>query len=642
MRSRTGCQTCRQRKLKCDEEKPVCGQCRRGSRECRPSDGVVFRHQQNASMNRNRDDEAGDSSGRLGSFYAYKDTFNEDNVWVDVPKNVTFLNITDPFNMEATPEPDSLDTSRTRDMPGFEGREGENFPQIPFDDAPGLEALSAAATSNYGYIRPLSTTAHAPGSTIIAHPSSNNLNFILNPAVPEGVIGIAAKPIIEHEIAFLLRHFSETAGQWMDLYDQGCYFAQLVPVQALLNPLLKYSACAYAAKQLGRVQGRKAVVGGNVTDQAEMELFPNPETVDWEYLGAKYYDKAIQLLMEELSNSRAQEMSVTPIAEQPFTPQSAVHSPRITPNVPVHRRHNLPSPNTNKSDETLAAVAILCVYEFLDNANTAWSRHLSGTKSLFDMAENEGMMPVRSPTSASSISERVKPSRARKAAFWNFARQDFLAAFINEGQTRLNTEDLELWRAAGLHIDEHGFVMPSNTEDFHYPDRLIVMREDMIANALIWLLSKIINFIASGDSIDNIYPQNPASPNGIIGINQMVLLERWKELERELDIWYQGLPETFKPCAKLDPISDGSISAHSPKAIFWEICFQICGIALGRPEGSVRIQQVQPLFVAGQCLTDKKERNAVLILLRGIEADLGWATDYRVKQLLREWKWDEE
>jgi Fungal specific transcription factor domain len=215
----------------------------------------------------------------------------------------------------------------------------------------------------------------------------------------------------------------------MDLYDQGCYFARLVPVQALSNPLLRYSACAYAAKQLSRVQGRKAIVGGNVTDQAGMELFPNPETTNWVYLGAKYYDKAIQLLMEELSNSRAKEMSVTPIAEQPFTPQSATHSPRGTPNVAADHRHNIRrSPNTSKSDETLAAVAILCVYEFLDNANTAWSRHLSGTKSLFDMAENEGMMPVRSPTSPGAISERVKPSRARKAAFWNFARQDFLAA----------------------------------------------------------------------------------------------------------------------------------------------------------------------------------------------------------------------
>jgi hypothetical protein len=265
---------------------------------------------------------------------------------------------------------------------------------------------------------------------------------------------------------------------------------------------------------------------------------------------------------------------------------------------------------------------------------------------------------------------------------------------INEGQTRLNTEDLDLWRAAGLQIDEQGFVLPSNTEDFHYPDRRTVMREDMIANALIWLLSKIINFIASGDSIDHVFPQNPASSNGIIGINHMVLLERWKELETELDIWYRGLPETFKPCGLLPPVLDGSLPIDSPRTIFSEIwysipvcasamqlyymariillmnkphestarrstlgtrlhsyrsielevrhhSYQICGIALGRPEGSVRIQQVQPLFVAGQCLTETRERDAVLSFLRGIETDLGWATDYRVKQLLREWKWDE-
>jgi hypothetical protein len=57
----------------------------------------------------------------------------------------------------------------------------------------------------------------------------------------------------------------------MDLFDLGCYFGHLVPVHALSNPLLKYSACAYAAKQLGRVQGRKAVIGGIVGRQAEME-----------------------------------------------------------------------------------------------------------------------------------------------------------------------------------------------------------------------------------------------------------------------------------------------------------------------------------------------------------------------------------
>jgi len=219
------------------------------------------------------------------------------------------------------------------------------------------------------------------------------------------------------------------------------------------------------------------------------------------------------------------------------------------------------------------------------------------------------------------------------------------------------------------------------------------MREDMISNALVWLLSKIINYTASGDSIDHVFPQNLASPNGTLGINQMVLLQRWKELDKELDVWYHGLPDTFKPCARLPPLSDGSVPPDSPRAVFSEIWYsipmcastmqsyhmakiilllnkpqestsrrstishrlgsyrsteqevrshshEICGIALGRPEGSVRIHQVQPLFVAGSCLIEDHERRIILGLLRGVESDLGWATDYRVKDLLNDWGWD--
>jgi hypothetical protein len=215
----------------------------------------------------------------------------------------------------------------------------------------------------------------------------------------------------------------------MDLFDLGCYFANLIPVQSLSNPLLRFSACAYAAKQLGRVRGGKAIVGGLVSTQAEMELYPHPDSVDWAYIGAKYYDKAISLLMEELSNSGKQDLPMTPMAEEPaFSPQGSTQSPHGA-SFQVNKRRRLSRPvHSNNADETLAAAAILCVYEFLDNANTAWARHLSGTKSLFDLAENEGMMPVQSPTSPGEISQRIKPSRARKATFWNFARQDFLAA----------------------------------------------------------------------------------------------------------------------------------------------------------------------------------------------------------------------
>lgn len=657
--------------------------------------------------------EAEEGNGKLGGFYAYRNTFKEGNVWVEVPKTVTFHNITDPFNMEPTPEPEIPADTPPIVVPQIEERpESSLYYPLQFDQAPGLEALSAAATSNLQYRRPFSAPPQSHIDATASPHSSNNLNFILNPAGPDGCADVASppidpslvtshpslqnndpKPVEDFEVAFLLRHFAEVAGQWMDLFDLDCFFAHCVPVQAVSNPLLRYSACAYAAKQLGRVRGRKAVIGGIVSKQAEMELYPRPESVDWIYIGAKYYDRAISLLMDELLNSGIQDVPLTPMTtvDETFSSQASVSTPHSTPRTPGgNKRRRLSRPTANNADETIAAAAILCVYEFLDNANTAWVRHLSGTKSLFDMAEQETMMPVQSPTSPGAMSERIKPSRSRKATFWNFARQDFLAAFINEGSTRLNTDDKGLWRAAGLLLDDQGFVIPSNIPDSNFTERQLVMREDMISNALIYLTSKIINFLASGDSVDHVFPQNRESPSGFIGINQMLLLERWKELEKELDIWYKGLPDTFQPVARLPPITDGSVAADSPRAVFSEIWYsipmcastmqsyhmartillinrphestarrstlsnrlasyrsieaetrrhshEICGIALGRPEGSVRIHQVQPLFVAGQCVTDQRERRVILDLLRNIEADLGWATDYRVQQLMREW-----
>lgn len=63
---------------------------------------------------------------------------------------------------------------------------------------------------------------------------------------------------------------------------------------------------------------------------------------------------------------------------------------------------------------------------------------------------------------------------------------------------------------------------------------------------------------------------------------------------------------------------------------------------MARPDSSVRIHSLQPLFVSGQCLTDAKERRLIVRLLRDVESDLGWATGYRVKQLLKEWGWNDE
>lgn len=244
-----------------------------------------------------------------------------------------------------------------------------------------------------------------------------------------------------------------------------------------------------------------------------------------------------------------------------------------------------------------------------------------------------------------------------------------------------------LWTDAGLLLDDMGFVRPSNADGDD------VMKEDMISNALVWILSKIVNFIAVGDDI-HLGHNTPPVQSGPLGVSQQTLLERWHRLQAELDAWYNGLPDTFRPCARIEPARSPQHTTDDDDYPFPEIWYsmpmcsatmqhyhmarilllvnkphestarrstvtsrlqsyrsieseiryhshEICGISMARPDGSVRIHSLQPLFVSGQCLTDPRERRTIIRLLRGIEADLGWATEYRVQQLLKEWGWDE-
>jgi hypothetical protein len=94
--------------------------------------------------------------------------------------------------MEATPEPETEHQSDSTPtiVPQVEEGSAENYFSIPFDQASGLEALSEAATSNFQYLRPISVPVLSPGEINASPHSSNNLNFILNPAEAEGSTGM--------------------------------------------------------------------------------------------------------------------------------------------------------------------------------------------------------------------------------------------------------------------------------------------------------------------------------------------------------------------------------------------------------------------------------------------------------------------
>lgn len=509
----------------------------------------------------------------------------------------------------------------------------------------------------------------------------------------------------EHQTVYLLRHYAEVPGPWMDLFDLGQYFSQYVPVKAMANPLLKHAACAYASKQLSRVRGRKPLIGGICSRQAKMEQFAHSDKTDWEYIGAQHYDKAISLLMGELKENKSVTLNDT-IDNQSPTSQGLTYydparpgidrkrkagidnngSPRESIHGTYNRKRRKLSTGKVSSDEMAAATAILCNYEFLDGSGAAWSRHLDGTKSLLDIAEGR-MVPLLTPF----VMPRPNISKSRRATFWNFARQDMLSALINETtQTRLDTEDLPMWKDAGLLLDENGHIRPSNIMDSGYPEGPSVMKEDMISNGLVWLIGKIINYCVAADTAPTRVGGNPQPWEGI---NQHTLMEKWRDLDKQLSIWADGLPDTFKPCAEISarPSSADSMAGNEGN-VFTEVWFAspmcastmqsyhmarmlllinmpqhstlgrttafqrmasyksvaadteyhsraICSIAASRPDASARIHAVQPLFLAGQFLEKAVERAEILRLLKEIEQDTGWATEYRVKQLMEIWGW---
>ena len=75
------------------------------------------------------------------------------------------------------------------------------------------------------------------------------------------------------------------------------------------------------------------------------------------------------------------------------------------------------------------------------------SSHLAGLKTLLNAV---------SPDQQAQMQIVPSITVGRRASFWNFARADYQAAYINNQRTFLNTEDLDMWRSCGLQIrDEH-------------------------------------------------------------------------------------------------------------------------------------------------------------------------------------------
>lgn len=526
----------------------------------------------------------------------------------------------------------------------------------PYSSTPAISTSTPNTFPETQYRTPRLSYTNSPqpwsSSSARSSPFNGNAKFI-PPSITDPVE-------TDPEVLFLFRHYTKVVGFSMDLFDCGRFFSDYVPTRAMYNPLLKNACCAYAAKQLAMVRGQKLSIGSIFSRPALTEYWPNTGT-DWLKVATKYYDEAIHLLLQAVDLVNQDQESGDAWQEG--------------------------MSHAGKSDDLMAATAILCEYEAIDSSGDAWHRHLMGTKSLLDIAE-AGMRPL----DHIEISQR-KPrfSRARRAIFWNFARQDFAAALITESPARLDVNNHQLWRDAGLELDSNGRIIPSRGTWIEYSEGGLAMREDMISNGLILILSKICNYLSNAESLEPPPPGISArdlsqyGPNmPYYGLSQQVLLHRWTLLSNEVEDWKTCTPDTFKPigrsrsanglfeeiwysvgmCAAAmanyhmarilllinkpqeSTMTRSTVSSRigEYRAIVPECEYhgrEIVGIAMARPETAVRIFLILPLFFAGQIFQTLHERLVVIDVLRSIEKDLGWATEYRVQTLLTIWGYDE-
>ncbi|KAF5546161.1 WSC domain-containing protein [Fusarium phyllophilum] len=416
------------------------------------------------------------------------------------------------------------------------------------------------------------------------------------------------------ELSFFLRQFADTMGNWMDLFDMDRHYHRVIPMLAWSSPLLLYSTCAVAAKQLTLVE--PSLQEPQFYIQSWQTSFQN----DFAWYSTKYYDRAISLLLRYVSDLSSGDSG------QENAVQQSEHG------------HN-PKPCGN---EIIIAATILSVYEFLTASDQTWSEHLDGIRSFIGLSDELGFN--FQPTSAGPVLDPLLPSLLR-AACWNFARQDFLAALINGHKTRLDTENPVIWRRMGLSVTEDGKPiahMDSHPSGDAHSESL---RPDIISNTLVWLLSRLANYVA----IVTDSKQQPTSMRG--------LKATWLSLNQEFETWHQGLPSSFRPSYRIlllihkpeglvvpssrPSASGGPFDAltrfNQMNRVLQYHAAEICAIALSRPEAAARIHMLQPVYLAGRSLHTKADRAIVLGLLESIEIELGWSSRYRVDDLLREW-----
>ncbi|KAH7062012.1 hypothetical protein BKA63DRAFT_193189 [Paraphoma chrysanthemicola] len=231
-RTRTGCLTCRERHLKCDETKPTCNNCAKSQRECNWGKKLNFLDttcERNAYIIPKGVDYciAFQDESRIiaGEYVGGREMYPLEDADDHVPLGNSG------FDMGPPPQ-----ASARQHLPAMPGMAPEPYPQTQH---------------NYGYDHHRAPQQHhtrAHSSYSNPTPSPYTIEHSASPAPAP-----SRDYLKSQEEVLYMQVFVEEIGIWMDSMDAHKHFSRLLPFHALNEPMLLHAFLACGARHLALV-----------------------------------------------------------------------------------------------------------------------------------------------------------------------------------------------------------------------------------------------------------------------------------------------------------------------------------------------------------------------------------------------------
>ncbi|KAF4122313.1 C6 transcription factor [Geosmithia morbida] len=280
----------------------------------------------------------------------------------------------------------------------------------------------------------------------------------------------------------------------------------------------------------------------------------------------------------------------------------------------------------SRSTAVIASCVILCVLEMLSCSPKAWRRHLDGCASLMQAVGMNGAV-----------------GGVEESLFWCFARMDVCGGLISSVKTLIPADQ---W-ATKMDLDTDVSFYRSQP-GFH-----------SWANYMVYLVAQVLDLLAPV----------PTEPLDVPSRTDPKFRTRWIKLWGYIWDWHHVRPAPLHSIMTIPSSEDSpfptilfsnpaAISGNQlyhtasilmlqnhppgvslspkPRSILWH-ARQVCAISISNDHHGAWTNGIQPLWIAGRCMSHPAEHRAILELLDKIERESGWGTRWRAADLREYW-----